>query len=839
MYKNASKYRCYLLIAMLIMTIAACIPNPDAVDFQYAADGGNDDTTLVPGDVADTSSEADLGADAPGDVVMLDADSDSDSDARDGEGDGETDARDGESDVPDMFVCEDNNCGPGGQCIDNACDPVVNVGVGHRHSCAVRGEGSVVCWGSNDSMQLASNSLTTTAAPVLVAGLPAADSVGGGVTHSCALTKDQRVFCWGTGGFSELGQFSTGETVSHTPLQVLFSDDEVPDEANSRLIVQLGVGSHYNCALDVDGKIWCWGRNQGGTLGINNATTMSARPLRVDLAEKATSIAVAVRHVCAIMESTNVLCWGSNANNLISDTEPANSIMGPTPRGVLAQKIWAGAYNGCVLTPNSEFQCWGRNDVKMVPGFLGNTVNVPTKIDSVSDVVDAAIGLAHICVIQSDGAVMCWGNNLRMVVGVALPTNESNFAPVDVALGNDGEKASRIAADHYHSCASTDRGRVYCWGSNDNTQLGVTPRSGSSSPVKSALLLPFEPYVLGVGTQHGCAHGHLGASSELRCWGRNDRGQAKPAGDPRSALVVHDVDLARQAKHLAFGSGFGCAGSENGLYCWGANDRSQLGGAGNTTLNDAIKVQQLAAGNEHACARVGPESLGEGQVWCWGRSNLGQAGLAGGNQATPKQIGNFAQVTSVAAGNNHTCIVDNNSVYCWGNNASGQLGNGSIGGSSHVPNAVTGLGHVSAVFAGNDATCAVADNAMMCWGRNIGGLSNNTTNSSPVEFALALPSFFQISLGANYSCALDLQSQVWCWGSNEWGQLGQGNFRFSATPTQIQGIPEMRAISAGQDFACAVELNSGDLYCWGNGDFGQLAGLPMAPTGPQRVTNLP
>jgi Regulator of chromosome condensation (RCC1) repeat/Abnormal spindle-like microcephaly-assoc'd, ASPM-SPD-2-Hydin len=186
-------------------------------------------------------------------------------------------------------------------------------------------------------------------------------------------------------------------------------------------------------------------------------------------------------------------------------------------------------------------------------------------------------------------------------------------------------------------------------------------------------------------------------------------------------------------------------------------------------------------------------------------------------------------VTAISAGNAHTCATAVGKAYCWGNNKYGQLGNNTAT-DSPVPVAVdtSGVltGAVSTISAGNGATCAAAGGAAYCWGSNASGqLGNNTTTDSPVPVAVDIGTgtVATISTGYSHTCAT-AGGKAYCWGSNTSGELGNGTTIGSKVPVgaSTSGVltGAVTAISAGTDFTCAVA--SGKAYCWGFNGHGEL-----------------
>jgi alpha-tubulin suppressor-like RCC1 family protein len=185
-----------------------------------------------------------------------------------------------------------------------------------------------------------------------------------------------------------------------------------------------------------------------------------------------------------------------------------------------------------------------------------------------------------------------------------------------------------------------------------------------------------------------------------------------------------------------------------------------------------------------------------------------------------------------AVGLGHTCTVDAAEVWCWGSNTSGELGDGLVGNSAvSAPRKVLGLNQVTAVSAGLNFTCALkADGTIKCWGTNLyGQLGNGTiTNSATPVNVSGINTATAIAVGGLHACALLADSTIRCWGHNGYGQLGFGSFTTnSSIPVAVLGINSATAISVGLLHSCAL-LADQSLRCWGNNDNGQLGNGTLA-----------
>lgn len=235
-----------------------------------------------------------------------------------------------------------------------------------------------------------------------------------------------------------------------------------------------------------------------------------------------------------------------------------------------------------------------------------------------------------------------------------------------------------------------------------------------------------------------------------------------------------------------------------------------------------LRVTQIVGGLSHTCAITA-----EGAAKCWGYNNNGQLGDGSTNQrTTPVQVAGLTSgVTSIAAGQRHSCAVHAGVAKCWGYNSENQLGDGTTTERrSPQPVINTLMTAPVSVYTYNAHTCATtSDGKAFCWGlNNFGQLGDtSTTNrSSPVAMTLmADVSVKQLALGMQHTCALTTANQTYCWGKNDRGQLGNGTTADNrARGNAIEGFT---SIASGSIHVCGI-TGAGGLSCWGGNTHGQV-----------------
>ncbi len=335
----------------------------------------------------------------------------------------------------------------------------------------------------------------------------------------------------------------------------------------------------------------------------------------------------------------------------------------------------------CATRNDSVLACWGTNDGGTVTGdrFSAAWYGSPTPVVGMSSVSDVASGT---CAVRADATLSCWGMNWAGQFGLGAAAISTFFStPPTTVPGLSG--VVQVAMGSGFTCARRANGTVVCFGQNDLGQLG----DGTTTQRPSPTLVPGLNGVvaLAAGHAHACA---LKSGGTVACWGLN-----------RSGAVGDGTTTNRSSPVTVAG------------------------------LSDAIAISAGgASGAEHTCA-----VRTAGTVVCWGSSSSGQTGAIG-DVLTPHTVSGITDARAIAASNAHTCVVKvSGTVACWGINVNGELGTGSamIPVTSTIPLSVSGLGGVVAIAAGAQSTCAVReDGSLYCWGYNgYGQLGDGTTTS--------------------------------------------------------------------------------------------------------------
>jgi alpha-tubulin suppressor-like RCC1 family protein len=359
-------------------------------------------------------------------------------------------------------------------------------------------------------------------------------------------------------------------------------------------------------------------------------------------------------------------------------------------------------------------------------------------------------------------------------------------------------RATSISLGEYHNCALTETGGVKCWGYNLDGELGDGTKTNRQAPVD---VVGLGSGVAGIsaGYRHTCALTSLGG---VKCWGYNLEGRLGNGTTTSSSKPVKVSGLSSGVSAVSAGGFHTCALMQNGaVKCWGDNSFGQLGVGDATIVSSSTPmdvsglssgVSAIRAGANHTCAL-----MSGGGVKCWGDNSSGQLGEGTNiNKFAPVDVDGLSSgVSAITAGGSHTCALKKSGgLVCWGRNDYGQLGIGSTT-SKEEPVLVIGLaGGVSAVSAGSRHTCVLMQaGGARCWGYNYyGQLGNGTTSiplDEPVNVSVLTDGLSAIGAGQRHTCTLLQAGGVRCWGANDFGQLGNGSTTPSIKPVTLVGFP--------------------------------------------------
>lgn len=410
----------------------------------------------------------------------------------------------------------------------------------------------------------------------------------------------------------------------------------------------------------------------------------------------------------------------------------------------------------------------------------------------------------NICADKTDGSELTYDSGMHDFEITSIHKGESYFI-----TNNSGPDRLTgwlmVDAGANHTCAIGKNKMPYCWGYNLNGQVGdgfTDNRSLPTEVVTTGVLSGKTIKSISTGGYHTCA---IASDDKAYCWGSHWGRLGDGVSGVAKSLTPVAVDTSgalsgKTIKSISAGSHSTCAiASDNKAYCWGSNTFGELGDNSITTRYSPVAVDtsgvlsgkdilSIQTRDNHTCVIAS-----DYKVYCWGKSNYGQVGY---NSIVQSQVpvavdtsGPLAgkNIKSIGLGQYHSCVIDtSDKAYCWGFNSNGQLGDLSIN-QSLVPVSVTELGVLSgktikSIEGGYSHTCLIAsDNNTYCFGINTYGQLgiNSTTTSIPplavnTDGILNGKTIKSIAIGTDHSCAIASDNQIYCWGYNFQGQIGDG-----------------------------------------------------------------
>ena len=628
---------------------------------------------------------------------------------------------------------------------------------------------------------------------------------------------------------------------------------------DSRGQTSISITDSAACSLDSAGAVRCWGRNASGQLG-NGTTDNTATPSVVDLGSKAISAKMGGPTSCALLIEGAMKCWGNNQGGQVGNGSSGTNTSAPGDpidfgANMTAVAFDMGYYHSCAILNDGSVKCWGFNSRGQLGDGTTTDRSTPTAVDLGANMTAVAIsaGERNTCAILNDGSVKCWGENGGGQLGDGTTTDRTSPVAVDLPVGMT---AVMISTAYINTCAVLNDGSLYCWGDNTYGQIGDGTTTDRLSPVQVGT----DTWIGAVGNKLGTCG--IKSDRSLWCWGYNGWGTV---GDgtttDRTEPVEVDLGANKTVRAIADIDAMNfnvCAILNDGVTkCWGENyDGYGVGGVflgvsgqqNSPTTVSAFDylgqgIRTIESGLRHSCAITN-----DGQLYCWGNNADGQVG--NGNPSgwstvvnVPLDLDPNVTAESVALGNWHTCaILNDGSVKCWGWNSFGQLGDGTTT-DRDTPVSVTLGSEAVSITSGGFHTCVIlADGELNCWGSNgsgeIGdGTTTDRTSPTAVDVGAGMTAV-SVEGGDNHTCAILNDGSVNCWGENGHNQIGDGTETDRHTPTAVDLGANMTALSveaAGRRHQCAV-LNDRSVKCWGANPYGQVGdGTTTDRTSPTAV----
>jgi alpha-tubulin suppressor-like RCC1 family protein len=640
---------------------------------------------------------------------------------------------------------------------------------GSYHVCGLQTDGSLWCWGRNNEGELGIDESGGTIywqyEPARVAGSVTFTQVAAGYLHTCAVASDQTQYCWGENSY---GQFGTGTQ----------GGSRVPVQVSTAATLQVAAGGYMTCAIRSDHSLWCSGYNYFGELGDGSSGSTTGGGYHLSPVQAAGSwnkvVAISI-HTCGITTTGHLRCWGWNAHGNLGDGTTTDRWV---PEVVGADHadwtdVAVGGQHTCGTRAGGALYCWGNDDRGQLALSEDRApINAsPMLVEGVTGVTSIGAGAWHTCAVTGTHLLECTG---VAALGQLGDGTSSRRQPVQVAGGWD-----QLSAGYGTTCARASDGTLSCWGDNTVGELATNRAVPSNVP---ALASVPAPTAIATGAIHAC---EVTSAGEVWCWGYPSY---EETGDPNAVRMTPGV-VAGVTASVISARDHTCTipTSGGGLWCWGNNFYAQLG-IGSTTQtylpNHVLTGQTfiaVAAGGEfyragrgHTCAINAATTLA-----CWGDNYFGQIG--NGTTSTtpvtsPALLG--SGWSAVALGGHHSCAITSaGKLACWGQDNAGQLGDGAPSNTPVTTPSALASGAWAKVALGEVHTCGIqTDGTLWCWGFNLRGqLGDGTAVDKSVPTQVGTDTdWVAVTAGEMHTCALKSDQSLWCWGLGDTGQVGDG-----------------------------------------------------------------
>jgi len=688
-------------------------------------------------------------------------------------------------------------------------------------------------WGSGASGQLGHNTTTNRCTPVTTfAGGSNWKQVACG-DNAAAIKTDGTLWTWGGNPAGQLGDNTV--VGKFTPIQTSAGGSNWKQ-------VAISIGGNSTAAIKTDGTLWIWGQGTNGQLGDNTAITKSTPVTTFAGGTNWKQVANGTSHSAAVKTDGTLWTWGVNTNGQLGDnttttrSTPVTTFLG----GTNWKQVACGQNHTAAIKTDGTLWTWGQGSSGQLGDNIGIARTTPvTTIVGGSNWKQVSCGSNHTAAIKTDGTLWTWGLGANGQLGrnsdaAARRTPITTFAGgtnwADTATGAP-EELYTFGGYNYTVAIKTD-GTLWAWGQGTSGQLGDNAAITRSTPVTTFLGGTNWKQVGASGGSHVAA---IKTDGTLWTWGANSNGQLGDNTAIARSTPVQTFLGGTDWKQVATGGNSTAAVKTDGtLWTWGQGTNGQLGD--NTVISKSTPVQTSTGGSDWkqvACGQTHTAAIKtDGTLWTWGINTNGQLGdNTVITKSTPVQTSTGgSDWKQVACGANHTAAIKTDgTLWTWGASTSGQLGDNTTISKSTPIQTSTGGTNWKQVACGGQHTAAVkTDGTLWNWGQGTAGqLGDNTiTNKcTPVTTFAGGTNWKQVACGFSHTMALNddgINKQLYVWGNNNGSQLGTNWLSLDLKPAQtFAGGTNWKQVSCGNAHTAAIKTD-GTLWTWGQGTSGQL-----------------
>lgn len=663
--------------------------------------------------------------------------------------------------------------------------PWLNFSVGQLHAGGIDINDNLWVWGFNDKGQVGDGTTATKSLPVSIAGGGAWQQYSASRDVSIGLKTDGTAWTWGYNIEGALGNGTAGITSGKSsPVSVL----------GGHTFQFVNCGYRHAGGITTGGRLYLWGSNDYGELGQLTSGGSILSPVSCTNFDTWTSIALGRHQSAGLAGSGTLWTWGNNNVGQLGDgTTSLRSSPVSISDGWSQISASFNSDNMAGIKTDGSLWTWGNND----SGQLGtNDLSsriTPTQIASGNTWLQVSCGDFRTHALRSDRTLWGCGYNNNGQIGDGTTTGKSSLVQVSGRFKN----VQSLATAHDFAAAIKTDGTLWTWGSNNVGQLATNNTTSRSSPGTTIgagttwSTLGF----IGGGTTTNCAA--IKSDGTLWTWGSNDYGQLADGTTFNRSSPVSVSGTTWSSVYVGKTNMLGIK-TDGTLWSWGAGNN---GAIGDGTTNDRTSPVQVAGGGTTwttaACGYRSSLAIKGGVLWAWGYNIQGQLGTGNtSSYSSPVSIaGGASDWSQVSCGYRHTAAVKTDgTLWTWGANSFGQLGDNS-GNSRSSPDTTIGGGtNWSFVACGYRNTAAIkTDGTLWTWGTDsYGQLGDDslTGRSSPVTTAIGGTNWNRVYVGSQHMVAVKTDGVLWVWGRNNSGQLAINSTSSARSPVVSTGDPD-------------------------------------------------
>lgn len=715
----------------------------------------------------------------------------------------------------------------------SALSDVVAIAAGNAHAVALRTDGTVWTWGSNARGELGNGSTTSSSAPAQIPGITTAVAITAGYAHTVVLLANGTLLSWGANTYGQLGDGTTTQRTSPVTINTLTD------------VVAITAGSYHTLARLSDGMLVAWGYNGPGTVG-DGTTSGRTTPVAVAIGPVAT---VGAGHTTtfAVTAAGVVSTWGSNVYGQRGD---GTTDLSSTPQAISdvgyqwlvgwpMLSLASGTYytdkvvTVVTATPDAtiHYTLDGSEPSQSSPAVASGSVldidqSLTLRVQAFHDTFApsrkrAATYTMHVNTVTRSPGAGTYTTPQLLTLSTTTPEAAVHYTTdgSSVTLGSPTYTTPLGIAT-----TTTLKVRAYRDGWTPSSETTVTYAMNFGALDAPVLSAGTGTYVSGLTVTVSAVPGVI---VRYTTNGANPTSSSPVYADPID--VSTSLTLKVQAVHPDYTS----SPVVSATYTIAVAAPEVTHTSGTYPAGTVIDATSATAGAALRYTFNGGEPTESDMVWPEGGLVVGDftiriKAFKSGCTASPSVMlqygtsGAFTAYRLEAGSGRSFAIRADGTLWAWGQNSSGSLGDGTTT-TRLLPVSVSGLTGVTAVANGSLHTLALRQGVVWSWGSGSSGAlgAGSTTSRSRPAGISTFATAVAIAAGNTHSVALAADGTVWTWGANTYGQLGLGDTTNRNVPTQIAGLTNVTAIAAGDTHTLAAR-SDGTVWTWGRNNYGQL-----------------